>query len=135
MDVQQRHLKALLFQPVQGVEYGVMLKPGRDDMPVFLFRPGGGQADQCLVVRLASPGGEKDFLRPGIQAGGNGLTRLLQPLRRYLSRRMQAGRIGPALLQTAQQGVFGCFTHFGGGGVVGVDACHNPPPFQSLLGE
>ena len=66
---QQSDLKALPLQLFEGVEDGMVLKGGGDDVALALpgaYQRGGADG---LVVGLASTGGEVDLLRLCTQAG------------------------------------------------------------------
>jgi hypothetical protein len=63
--VQKRYLKALLFQPLQGMQDGVMLKCGGNDVLFALARAEIGGGGNGLIVGLAAAGGEIDLARLG----------------------------------------------------------------------
>ena len=70
---QQLDLKAFLFQLFQGVENGVMLKGGGDDVLLALALTDAGGGDQSLIVGLAAAGGKGDLPGCAAQTGGHGL--------------------------------------------------------------
>ena len=70
---QQLDLKAFLFQLFQGVENGVMLKGGGDDVLLALALTDAGGGDQSLIVGLAAAGGKGDLSGRAAQTGGHGL--------------------------------------------------------------
>ena len=70
---QQLDLKAFLFQLFQGVENGVMLKGGGDDVLLALALTDAGGGDQSLIVGLAAAGGKGDLPGRAAQTGGHGL--------------------------------------------------------------
>ena len=70
---QQLDLKAFLFQLFQGVENGVMLKGGGDDVLLALALTDAGGGDQSLIVGLAAAGGKGDLTGCAAQTGGHGL--------------------------------------------------------------
>ena len=65
-DVQIGDFKALFFQLRQGVQHGVMLKSGGDDVLFALLLAVAGGGDDGLIVGLAAAGGEDDL--PGLAA-------------------------------------------------------------------
>ena len=73
VDVQQGDGKALLLQLLEGVEDGVVLKGGGDDMglPRAFPHPSGGE--DGLVVGLAAAGGEIDLVGTAVEAVGHRL--------------------------------------------------------------
>ena len=71
---QQLDLKAFLFQLFQGVENGVMLKGGGDDVLLALALTDAGGGDQSLIVGLAAAGGKGDLPGRAAQTGGHGLS-------------------------------------------------------------
>ena len=70
---QQLHLKALLLQLFQGVENGVVLEGGGDDVLLALALTDAGGGDQSLIVGLAAAGGKGDLTGCAAQTGGHGL--------------------------------------------------------------
>ena len=78
VDVQQGHGEALLLQFLEGVQDGVVLKGGGDDMGFPLpFSPAGGGEDG-LVVRFAAAGGKDNLFRAAVETAGHGLPGLGQ---------------------------------------------------------
>ena len=78
MDVQQGHGEALLLQFLEGVQDGVVLKGGGDDMGFPLpFSPAGG-GENGLVVRFAAAGGKDNLFRAAVETAGHGLPGLGQ---------------------------------------------------------
>ena len=73
-------LIALLLQILGGVEDGVVLDGGGDDVAALPPLQGHelGHPPQGPVVRLRTAGGEVDLLRPGVEAGGDLRPRPLQ---------------------------------------------------------
>ena len=118
---QQLDLKAFLFQLFQGVENGVVLKGGGDDVlfPLAETQPRGGE--QGLVVGLAAAGGEGDLIGGGVQTLGDGLPRALQRLGGLLSHAVEAGGVAVDALHIGEHGVDGRLAHFRGGCVIGID--------------
>ena len=118
---QQLHLKALFFQLLQGVEHGVMLKGGGDDVLFALQRTPSGGGDNGLVVGLAAAGGEDDLLGVAAQAPGHGLPGALQGFGGPLAHGVQAGGIAVIVLQTGEHGSQSGVAHFGSGCIVGIN--------------
>ncbi len=58
---EEGNIKAVLLQPGQGVEHGVVLDGGGDEVGLALTLAQQGGADNGLVVRLAAAGGEVDL--------------------------------------------------------------------------
>ena len=118
---QQLHLKALFFQLLQGVQHGVMLKGGGEDVLLALqgAKPGGG--DNGLVVGLAAAGGEDDLLGVAAQAPGHGLPGALERLVGSLPHGVQAGGVAVVALQAGEHGGHGGVAHSCGGGVIGIN--------------
>ena len=69
----QLYLKALLLQLFQGVENGVVLEGGGDDVLLALALTDAGGGDQSLIVGLAAAGGKGDLTGCAAQTGGHGL--------------------------------------------------------------
>ncbi len=125
--VQQRHLKALFFQLVQGVQHGVVLEFGGDQVLFALPRAQAGGGDDGLVVGLRAAGGEIDLFGLGVEAFGDGLPGSLQGLGGVLAEGVEAGGVAVLLRQEGQHGVQRGLGHAGGSGVVGVDKHFNLP--------
>ena len=82
MDIQQGDGKALPLQGLQGVEDGVVLKGGGDDVPLALPGAQVGGGEEGLGVGLAAAGGKGDLPELAAQAGGDPGPGLGQGLRR-----------------------------------------------------
>ena len=126
--VEERDLEALLLEAVQGMEDGVVLKHGGDDMPLPFPGAEAGRGDDGLVIGLAAAGGEGDLLRVGVEVMGNGLTGGLQGLLRLLAEGIETGGVSIQVGQVGQHGVEGGLAHAGGGRIIGVDE-HVIPSF------
>ena len=134
VDRQQLHLEALLLQLLQGVENGVVLEGGGDDVHLALAAADGGGGKQGLVVGLAAAGGEDDLTGLAVQAPGHGLAALHQQLRRPLAHAVQAGGVAVVLLHGGKHGVQGRPAHPGGGRVICVNShLYIPPCFRLEL--
>ena len=127
MNIEQRDLKALLLQPLQAVQDGMMLKGGGDDVLFSLARAERGRRQQGLIVRLAAAGRERDL--PGVAAKVlcHRLTRSLQGLRSLLPQRIQARGVAIALAQEGQHGIHGGLTHPRGGSIVSINVHVDSP--------
>ena len=117
---QQLHLKALLLQLFQGVENGVVLEGGGDDVLFALALTDAGGGDQSLVVGLAAAGGEGDLPGRAAQAGGHGLPGALQGLGGLLAQPVKAGGVAVVGLHVGQHGVDGRAAHFCGCSIIRV---------------
>ena len=127
-DVQQRHLKALLFQSLEGVQNCVVLEFGGDQVLFSLPRPQTRAGDQSLVVALAAAGGEDDLPRLRPETAGDRGPRLLHRLADPLRRGIEGGGIEVVLAQPGQHGLPRGSTDPRGGGVIGIDK-HGARPF------
>ena len=115
---QQRHLEALLLQTLQGVEDGVVLKGGGDDVLLALQPPQLRSGQQRLIVGLTAAGGEEDLTGLAVQASGHGLTGALQQLGGVLAHTVQAGGVSVVVLQRRQHGGQRHRAHLGGSGII-----------------
>ena len=124
LHVQIGDLKAFLFQLCQGVQHGVVLKSGGDDVLFALARaePGGG--DNGLIVGLAAAGGEDDLPWLAAQALGHGGTGGIQGFLCLLTHGVQGRGVAVDLVQVWQHGVDGHLRSGGGSRVIGVNS-HN----------
>jgi len=87
-----RHLPTLRFQPLAGVQNGVMLNLRGDDMlPLLLMRK--RRALERPVVALRPARGEIDFLRAASQCRCDLPPRALDRFFRVAPRRMNGGRV------------------------------------------
>ena len=118
MHIQERHLKALLLQLLEGMENGMMLKGCGDDVLLSgLLAERGGAADG-LVVGLAAAGGEKDLTRLGVDDCSDIGAGLLQALLCVLADGIKAGGVAVVSFHTPQHRVNGGAAHLCGGRVV-----------------
>ena len=126
--IQIGDLKAFLLQLGQGVQYGVMLKGGGDDVLFTLARaePGGG--DNGLIVCLAAAGGEDDLSRLTAQTLGHGGPGGFQRFLGILTDRVQGRRIAVDGRQAGQHRVDGDLAWCGGGRVICVNSHSSIPP-------
>ena len=118
---QKGHGAALPLQLLQGMQDRVVLKGGRDDMPLPRPLSHSGSGAQRLVIRLAAAGGEGDLPGTGIQAAGHPLPGVAQGFCRFLARPVQTGGVAPALLHTGVHGRQRGRADFCGGGIVRID--------------
>ena len=70
--LKQHHLKALLFQPGQGLQHGGVLNGGGNNA-LTPPAPRFGRAKQSQVVGLSSTGGKIDFFGHNVQRAGHRL--------------------------------------------------------------
>ena len=131
-NVQQGDFIALLLQRLEGVEDGVVLELGGDD--VLLSLPGTQESGgaEGLVVGLAAAGGEGDLPGVTVQILGKGLTGRRQFLRRPLAGGMETGRVAVYLLKTGHHRGQSRGADSGGGRVIRIDV-HGIPPFPIFL--
>ena len=120
--VQQGYLKAFLFQLFQGVQHGMVLEGGGDDVLFALSLPQPGGGDNGLIVGLAAAGGENDL--PGLtaQAVGNGLAGGIQCFPGFLTHGVQAGGVAVNGGHIGQHGIDGRLAHFGRCRVVNINS-------------
>ena len=119
--VQKRYLKALFFQPLQGMQDGVMLKRGGNDVLFALARAEIGGGGNGLIVGLAAAGGEIDLARLGAEAGGHIGPRRLQHLLGLLADGVEARRVAEGVVQVIGHRVDGRLVHSGGCCVIRID--------------
>ena len=98
MDVQKGDGEALLLQGLQGVENGVVLEGGGDDVGLALQLPKGSHRADGLVVRLTAPGGKDHLGGLTAQTLGNASAGLGEGLLGPLARRVEAGGVAVLLL-------------------------------------
>ena len=120
-DVQQRHLKPLPLQRLEGVEHRVVLKLGGDDVPLPPPGPQGRGGAEGLVIRLAAAGGEGEFPGRRIQIPGKDLPGRRQLLRRLLAWRMETGGVAVDLLKAGGHRRQSRVAEAGGRGVVRIN--------------
>ncbi len=126
-----------LFQPLEGVEHGVVLDGGGDDVPFVLAGAQGSRRTDGLVVGLAAPRGEGDLGRIAVQVPGDGGPGGVQGLVGPLAEGVQAGRIAVLLPEIGQHGGQGGVTQPGGRRVVQIDV-HGMllcPPERTLVSD
>ena len=92
-------LKALLFQPLQGMQDGVMLKRGGNDVLFALARAEIGGGGNGLIVGLAAAGGKIDLARLRAEAGGHIGPRRLEHLLGLLADGVEARRVAEGVVQ------------------------------------
>ena len=120
--------ESLLLQLFQGVEHGVVLKGGGDDVGLALAFAPDGHGTNGLVVRLRATGGEGDL--PGTGRAqrrchpGPGFG---QGLHGGLAHGMQAGGVAVDLIHIGQHGPDRRLAHPGGCRIVSIN-CHGLPP-------
>ena len=116
--IQISDFKAFLFQPLEGVQHGMVLKGGGDDV-LFVFPCAKtGSGDDGLIVRLAAAGGEGDFSGLAAQALGYGFTGCFQSFLGFLANGVQAGRVAVNFIQIGGHGFNGYGAHGSGSGIV-----------------
>ena len=93
------HVVPVLLQVLGGVEDGVVLNGGGNDVAGLSALEGHqlGYTPQGPVVRLGASGGEIDLLRLGVQTAGHGGPGLLQVALSLLAEGVQAGGIAVVL--------------------------------------
>ena len=108
MHVQQRHLEAFLFQGLQGVENGVVLKAGGDNVLFPFSRTEAGAGVEGLVVALGAAGGKIDLsCRGSPQTGGNTLAGFFHRLARLLPEAVEARGVAVFFRKPWEHGVKG----------------------------
>ena len=120
MDGQIGDLVALLLQALEGVEHGVVLKGGGDDVALILGRPQPGAGADCLVVALAAAGGEVDLLGLCAQDLRHARPGIVQGLLGGLPQAVEAGGVAPQLRRRFGHDLEGPGTHPRGGRVVSI---------------
>ena len=125
--VQKLDLKALLFQPLKGMKYGMVFKFAGNDMPFPPLCPRQCRGTDGLIVRLAPAGGKVDFIWFGVQARRHGFTGSSHGLRRPVPNTVGAGRIAVDLVEVGQHGLFRGGAHGRSGRVVSVNQDWDPP--------
>ena len=105
MHIQQRYLKALPAQLVKRVQHRMVLKFCGDEVFFPLARTIHCDRDDCLIVSLASAGGEHDLPRVGcadqprdLGAAGQ------QMLRRLLTERVEGAGVSIYLIKVRKHG-------------------------------
>ena len=127
--VEQRHLKALLFQALEGVQHGVVLERGGNDVLFALARADVGRGGDGLVVRLAAAGGEGDLPCLGAQTPGYRFARRGERFRRFLAECIKARGVAVPGVEIRQHRVDGRFAHLRGRRVVRIYK-HGKSSFQ-----
>ena len=127
-DIQQSDGKSFLLQGLQGVQDGVVLKLGGDDVLLSLPGAQSRSAAQRLVVRLAAAGGKGDLPGLGIQVPCKNLSGLRQLFRRPLARAVEAGRISVNLLKTGYHSLHCRLADSCGCRIIRINV-HRIPPF------
>ena len=93
VDVQEGDVKAFLLQLCQGVEDGVVLELGGDDMALALLCAYEGGGTDGLVVGFAAAAGEINFTRLCAQTFRHRLSGFHEGFCRPLTQRIKRGRI------------------------------------------
>ena len=94
-------LEPELLQLVAGVQHGVMLYAGRDQVVAHVLE-GEGYPLECGVVRFGAPAGEDDLAGARPQDPRNGLPGLVGGLAPLLSQGVYAGRVAEAAGEVGQ---------------------------------
>ena len=131
--VQQRHLKALFFQPFQGMQDGMMLKCGGNNVLFALARAEIGGGGNSLIVGLAAAGGKIDFARLRAEAGGHIGTRRLEHFLGLLADGVEARRVAERVIQVIGHRIDGRLVHSGGCCVIRIDLHQISAPLQGIL--
>ena len=119
--VEQRHLKALLFQALEGVQHGVVLERGGNDVLFALARADVGRGGDGLVVRLAAAGGKVDLARLGSKTGCHIGPGRLEHFLGLLADGIEARRVAEGMIQMVGHRVDGRLVHSGGRCVIRID--------------
>ena len=115
-------LKALVLQLLHGVEDGVVLHTGRDDVLVLFAEPLGG-AEQGPVVGLGAAGGEEHPVRLCAHGGGHLHPGGPQELRHIDAETIEGAGIAPVFRHGGCHRRHSLGTGLRGGGIVQID--HN----------
>ena len=113
-------LKALPFQLLHGVEDGVVLHGGGDDVLVFLAEPL-GRGKQSPVVSLGAAGGEEHPVRLRAHGRCHLHPRGAQLLRRLDAEAIQRTGIAPVLRQGGSHRLHSLGTGLRGGGIIQIN--------------
>ena len=127
-------LIALLLQILGGVEDGVVLDGGGDDVAALPPLQGHelGHPPQGPVIRLRTAGGEVDLLRPGVEAGGDLRPRPLQVGLALLGKAVQAGGVAVGRGEVGEHGLEGGIGDSRGGRMVRINEVrHRDAPFKT----
>ena len=121
MHIEQRDLKAFLFEPGKAVQHGMMLKPGGDQVLLALACAEAGGGEDGLIIGLAAAGG-KDYLARAFRAEavGHGLSGLGDILRHFLGESVKTRGVAVILGQVRHHCVKRGLADAGGCGVIGV---------------
>ena len=121
MHIEQRDLKAFLFEPGKAVQHGMMLKPGGDQVLLALACAEAGGGEDGLIIGLAAAGG-KDYLARAFRAEavGHGLSGLGDILRHLLGEGVKARGVAVVLGQVRHHRVKRGLADAGGCSVIGV---------------
>ena len=130
--VEQRHLKALLFQALEGVQHGVVLERGGNDVLFALARADVGRGGDGLVVRLAAAGGKVDLARLGSKAGGHIGPGRLEHFLGLLADGIEARRVAEGMIQMVGHRVDGRLVHSGGRCVIRINVHQKSAPLQGV---
>ena len=130
-NIQIGDIIAFFFQLLEGVQHGVMLEGGGNDVLFALALSQTGSGKDSLIVGFTAAGGKVNL--PGLtaQTGGNGGTGRLQCFLGFLTYGMEAGGIAVNGFKTGQHGPDRSFTHFGSGCVISINL-HRTRPFVEL---
>ena len=124
MNIQIGHLKALLFQLLQGMQHRVVLELGGDDVLFALALTNGRGGEQGLVVGLAAAAGEDDLPGLAVQNLRDGPAALGQLHGGQLAGGVQAGGVCVVVFNHAEHDLGGVAAHLCGGRIIGVDIAH-----------
>lgn len=131
-DGEQLDLKALVLEPLEHMQHGMMLERGRKNMLFALALAETRGGEKGLIVGLAAAGGEIDLARGGVQASRDALARAEQRCGRLLADGMQARGIAVDRFHIGEHGVDGSAAHPGRCGVVRVNGGYGRTPLTGI---
>ena len=119
--IQQLDFKAFLFQLLQGVQHGMVLKSSGNNVLLALFLSQTGSGDDGLVVGFGAAGRENDLPGLAAQALRHGFPGGVQGFLSPLAHGVQAGGVAVNGGHIRQHGVNGRLAHFGSSRIVCVN--------------
>ena len=111
LHIQKLDLEAFLLQLFQGVQHGMMLEGGGDDVLLSLLLPQLGGGNDGLIVGLRTAGGEDDLPGLAAQAVCHSLPGGIQRFLCLLAYRVQAGGVAVDGGHIGQHGVDSRLAH------------------------
>ena len=128
----QGHLEPLLLQCFQGIQGGLVLDLGADDVPAKCFSLPGGALDGG-VDALGAAGGEDHLLRLAPHRPGHLPSCLLHGIPGLFAHGMESGGVAVILPHQAEGGLSRLLQHLSGGTVIQiVDVFHYLLPLPKL---